>query len=316
MAGRALKNSPMISSYDAGFDIGGTQIKFGLVDRDGRLGQKGRVRSPGAMAEILAVVKETWTGLKRRAPGPIRSCGFGIAGFYSIKERKILQSPNYPSLNGYPILPALRRIIDVPVRIGNDANMAAYGEFRHGAGRDVRSLVLFTVGTGIGGGIVLDGKLWEGEGGFAGELGHITVNPEGEPCKCGKRGCLETEASAPRMVRNFQTLTGRTDVTDSREVYLLAKAGDPAALESFRRLAYWLGIGIGITITSLNPEKILIGGGVVSAGKLLLGPVVEEARRRSHPIPFAGCSIEKASLGNDAGLVGAAAWARLKDGRG
>jgi glucokinase len=305
----------MTSAFDAGFDIGGTLIKYGLVDRDGRLVRKGRIRSPETMSGILAVLEETWAGLKKKAPGPVRSCGFGIAGFYSTRERKILQSPNYPSLNGYPILPALRKIIEVPVRIGNDANMAAYGEFRHGAGRGARSLVLLTVGTGIGGGVILDGKLWEGQGGYAGELGHITVNPDGELCGCGRRGCLETEASAPRLVRNFRSLANRDDVTDSREVFLLAKTGDPAALESFRRLAYWLGIGIGIVVTALNPEKVLIGGGVVSAGKLLLGPVVEEARRWSHPIPFAGCRIEKAALGNEAGLVGAAAWARLGAGR-
>lgn len=305
----------MTSSFDAGFDIGGTRLKFGLVDQDGRIVRKGGVRSPETMAEFLAVLEETWSGLKRQAPGPIRSCGFGIAGFYSIRERKLLQSPNYPILDGYPLLPALRKFIDVPIRIGNDANMAAYGEYKHGAGRGARSLVLLTVGTGIGSGIILDGKLWEGQGGYAGEIGHITVNPEGEPCNCGNRGCLETEAAAPRMVRNFQALTGRTDVTDSRQVYLLAKAGDPAALESFRRLAYWLGIGIGIVINMLNPEKILIGGGVVSAGKLLLDPVAEEARKRSHRISYAGCRIEKAALGNDAGLVGAAAWARLRAGR-
>src|SRR5512138_597980 len=305
----------MTSAYDAGFDIGGTQIKYGLVDRDGRLVQKGKVRSPEAMADILDVLAETWTGLKAKAPGPIRSCGFGIAGFYSTKERKILQSPNYPSLNGYPILPALRKIVGVSVRIGNDANMAAYGEFRHGAGRGVRSLVLFTVGTGIGGGIILDGKLWEGQGGYAGELGHITVNPDGERCGCGRVGCLETEASAPRLVRNYKALSGRTDVSDSREVYLRAKAGDQAALESFGKLAYWLGIGIGIIVTALNPEKVIIGGGVVSAGRLLLDPVAAEARRWSHPTPFAGCRVEKATLGNDAGLVGAAAWAGLKAGR-
>ena len=304
----------MTSSYDAGFDIGGTQIKFGLVDRDGRLVKKGKARSPEAMAEILAVLGETWTSLKRSAPGPVRSCGFGIAGFYSTKERRILQSPNYPSLNGYPILPALRKIIDVPIRIGNDANMAAYGEYEHGAGRGARSLVLLTVGTGIGGGIILDGKLWEGEGGYAGELGHITVNPDGEVCGCGRRGCLETEASAPRLVRNFQALSGRTDVVDSRDVYLLAKAGDRAARESFGRLAHWLGIGIGIIVTALDPEKVIIGGGVVSAGRLLMDPLVAEARRWSHPIPFAGCRVERAALGNDAGLVGAAAWARRGSG--
>ena len=302
----------MKTHYDAGFDIGGTRLKYGLIDSEGRLVLKGKVDSPEAMADTLAVLEEVWGSLKKKAPGPIRSCGFGIAGFYSRKEQKILQSPNYPSLNGFPLVPALRKFIDVPFRIGNDANMAAYGEFAHGAGRGARSLVLLTIGTGIGSGIILDGKLWEGEGGYAGEIGHITVNPEGDPCNCGGRGCLETEASAPRIVKNYQALTGRTDVADSRDVYLLAKAGDPAALESFRKCAYYLGIGLGIVINLLNPEKILIGGGVVSAGKFLLGPAVEEARRRSHRISFAGCRIEKASLGNDAGLAGAAAWARLK----
>jgi glucokinase len=304
----------MKTTYDAGFDIGGTRLKYGLIDSEGRLVFKGQARSPEAMADILGVLEETWALLKRKSPGPVRSCGFGIAGFYSRKEHKILQSPNYPSFNGFPLVPAFRKFIDVPFRIGNDANMAAFGEFEHGAGKGAQSLVLLTIGTGIGSGIILDGKLWEGAGGYAGEIGHITVNPEGDPCNCGGRGCLETEASAPSIVKNYQALTKRTDVADSRDIYLLAKTGDPAALESFRKCAYYLGIGLGIVINLLNPEKILIGGGVVSAGKFLLGPAVEEARRRSHPISFAGCRIEKASLGNNAGLTGAAAWARLKAG--
>jgi glucokinase len=304
----------MKTPCDAGFDIGGTRLKYGLIDSAGRLVFKGQTRSPEAIADILGVLEETWALLKRKAPGPVRSCGFGIAGFYSRKEHKIIQSPNYPSLDGFPLVPAFRKFIDVPFRIGNDANMAAFGEFKYGAGRGAQSLVLLTIGTGIGSGIILDGKLWEGEGGYAGELGHITVNPEGTPCPCGGRGCLETEASAPSIVRNFQALTGRTDAVDSRDIYILAKAGVPAAIESFRKCAYYLGIGLGIVINFLNPEKILIGGGVVSAGKFLLGPAVEEARRRSHRISFAGCRIEKASLGNDAGLAGAAAWARLKAG--
>jgi len=304
----------MKTFYDAGFDIGGTQVKYGLIDYEGRLVFKGKVRSPEAIADFLAALEGAWAILGRKSPGPIRSCGFGVAGFYSLKQKRIIQSPNYPALDGYPLVPAFRKFIDAPFRIGNDANMAAFGEYKHGAGRGARSLVLLTIGTGIGSGIILDGKLWEGEGGYAGELGHITVNPEGDPCPCGGRGCLETEASAPRIVKNYRALAGGTDVTDARDVYLLAKAGDAAALESFRRCAYYLGIGLGIVINLLNPEKILIGGGVVSAGKFLLGPAVEETRRRSHRISFAGCRIEKAALGNDAGLVGAAAWARLKAG--
>lgn len=305
----------MTSSFDAGFDIGGTDIKYGLVDRDGRLAYKSKVHSPETIEGILGALEQAWTRLKKSAPGPIRSCGFGIAGFYSLRERKVLQSPNCPSLDGYSLIPALRRFIDVPIRAGNDANMAAFGEFKHGAGQGVRSLVLLTIGTGIGSGLILDGKLWQGEGGYAGEIGHIPVNPEGAACACGGRGCLETEASAPRLVRDFRALTGRTDVTESKQVYLLAKDGDAAAMESFRRLAYWLGIGLGTVINLLDPELILLGGGVVSAGRVLLDPVVEEARRRSNPLSFAGCRIEKAALGNDAGLVGAAAWARLADRR-
>jgi len=307
----------MKTYYDAGFDIGGTQVKYGVIDPEGRLVFKSRVRSPEDIDDFLAALKEAWISLKAKTPGAVRSCGFGVAGFYSLRQKKVIQSPNYPALDGYPLVPAFRRFIDVPFRIGNDANMAAFGEYKHGAGRGVRSLVLLTVGTGIGSGIILDGKLWEGEGGYAGELGHITVNPEGDPCPCGGRGCLETEASAPRLVKNYRSLTGETSVADARDVYLLAQAGDAAALESFKRCAYYLGIGLGIVINLLNPEKILVGGGVVSAGKLLLGPAVEEARRRSHRVSFAGCRIEKAALGNGAGLVGAAAWARLmRRGRG
>ena len=305
----------MTASFDAGFDIGGTDIKFGLVGRDGRIVRRGRVRSPETMAGILDALREAWASLKAKAPGPVRSCGFGVAGFYSARKRRILQSPNCPALDGYPLVPALRRFIEVPVRVHNDADMAAFGEFRHGAGRGARSLVLLTVGTGIGSGIVLGGKLWEGEDGFAGELGHIPVNPEGEPCNCGARGCLETEASAPKIVRDYLALSGRTGVTEAREVHALARAGDPAALESFRRCAYWLGIGLGTVVNMLNPGMILLGGGVLAAGRLLLDPVVEEARRRSNPLPFAGCRIARAALGNDAGLIGAAAWARLGAGR-
>jgi glucokinase len=300
------------ASCYAGFDLGGTQLKYGVVDVEGRLVLKGKIPSPGSMKELLAAVEEIWLLLKADSPGRVLACGFGFAGFFSLKDQKILHSPNYPSLNNFDLVPALRRFIDVPFRIDNDANMAAYGEFRHGAGRGTQSLVLLTVGTGIGSGIILGGELWQGKCGFAGELGHITVNPEGDLCKCGSRGCLETEASAPKIVRNYLALTGTSAPATSRDVYLLAKKGDKAALESFVRCAYYLGIGLGIVINFLNPEKILIGGGVVSAGKYLLAPAIEEARRRSHRVSFACCRIEKATLGNDAGLIGAAAWARAR----
>jgi glucokinase len=299
----------------AGFDLGGTQLKYGAIDGDGRLVLRGKVASPGSMPELLEALSAIWVRIKADSPGAVTACGFGFAGFYSFKDRKILHSPNYPSLNNFDLVPALRRFIDVPFRINNDANMAAYGEYLYGAGRGTQSLVLLTVGTGIGSGIVLDGGLWQGKCGFAGELGHITVNPEGSLCKCGNRGCLETEVSAPKIVSHYLALTGAREFVTSRDVYLLARKGDGAARESFARCAYYLGIGLGIVINFLNPEKILVGGGVVSAGNYLLKPAIEEARLRSHRVSFACCRIERATLGNDAGLVGAAAWARA-GGRG
>ncbi len=297
-------------SHYAGYDFGGTRLKFGLIETKGTVVRKDSVPSPPTMEGLLSLFRETWADLRRTCPGRIRACGFGFAGFYSLKEQRFLQSPNYPPLDGYPLVPALRGIIDVPFSIDNDANLAAFGEYRHGAGRGTQSLVLLTVGTGIGAGVILEGRLWQGACGFAGEIGHITVNPEGALCNCGNTGCLETEASASNIVKNYIGSTGTTGVLTSEDIHRRAKEGDKAALESFAKCGYYLGIGLGTVINLLNPEMILIGGGVVSAGKFLLGPAIEEARRRSHRVSFSCCRIRRASLGNDAGLIGAAAWAR------
>jgi len=300
------------SSCYAGFDLGGTQLKYGLIDSSGRIVHKDKIPSPGTLDGLLSAIGDIWRDLKGATPGKVKACGFGFAGFFSLAEQKILSSPNYPSLDNVNIVPSLRRIIDVPFCIDNDANVAAFGEYVYGAGRGAQSLVFLTVGTGIGSGIILDGELWHGKCGFAGELGHITVNPEGDICNCGNRGCLETEASGPKLVKNYRARTGSEEELTPKDIYLRARSGDKAALESFARCGYYLGIGLGIAINFLNPEKILIGGGVAAAGKYLLAPAVAEARRRSHRISFACCRIEKAVLGNDAGLIGAAAWARAR----
>ncbi len=201
--------------------------------------------------------------------------------------------------------------MDAPFRIDNDANMAAYGEWKHGAGRDAHSLVLLTIGTGVGSGIILDGKLWQGRCGFAGEIGHITVNPNnGTKCNCGNFGCLETEVSAPSIVRNYVALAGSDEELTSEDVYNRAKQGDAHALESFSACGYYLGIGLGIVINLLNPGMIVLGGGVMAGGEFLMEAAVAQARKRSHRVSFACATIAKASLANDAGLIGAAAWAR------
>lgn len=299
----------------AGFDLGGTQLKYGLINASGKIIHKSQAPSPPDIKSLMELIQRIWAELDRKYPKQIKSAGFGFAGFFSLKHKKIMKSPNYPALDNFPLFPALKKIIPVPFAVHNDANLAAYGEYLYGSARRVHSLVFLTVGTGLGSGLILEGELWQGKGGFAGELGHITVNPEGLRCGCGNVGCLETEVSAPALVRNYLQFSGRPgnkEKLTARDVYLRARDGDRAARKSFERCGYFLGIALGIVINFLNPEKIIIGGGVMKAGHWLLKPAVAEARRRSIAPAFATCEIGKARLGNEAGLMGAAAWARHK----
>jgi glucokinase len=293
----------------AGFDLGGTQLKYGLIDAEGRILYKDKAPTPRSIEGFIRLVGEIWRSLKARSAEPILAAGFGIPGIYDLRSRKILQSPNYPGLDEFDLQPALARVIDAPLRVDNDANMAAYGEYAYGAGRGGSSLVLLTVGTGIGGGIILGGRLWQGGCGYAGEVGHIIVHPDGEMCNCGLQGCLEAEASATAIVRHYLRAAGSREPLTAEEIYHRAKSGDAAAGEAFGRAGFYLGIGLGILINLLNPEKILLGGGVMTTGELLLEPAVAEARNRSYKASFACCAIERASLGNDAGMIGSAAWA-------
>ena len=304
----SLKKSEM--SLYAGFDLGGSELKYGLINEKGKIVFKGKASSPATIDGLLEIIRSVWESMKSQEKKKIRAVGFGFAGFYSLKEKKILQSPNYPSLDNFDLQPALSQIIDVPFRIDNDANMAAFGEWKAGAGQDVNSLVLLTIGTGIGSGIILEGKLWHGVCGFAGEIGHITVNPIGERCKCGNYGCLETEAAAPKIVKNYNTLRKANENISAREVFLRAKKGDKAARQSFSQAGYFLGIGLSVAISLLNPEKIILGGGVMTTGDYLLPAAIAEAEKRSVRAAFKCCSIEKAWLGNDAGFIGASFWAK------
>lgn len=300
----------MTAPVYAGFDLGGTQIKFGLIDGSGAILFKDKSPTPSSIGELLTLIGDQWKELEKRAPGPVASAGFGIPGIYDLKRKKILQSPNIPGLDDFDLYPAIAAHIPAPFLVENDANVAAFGEWKFGAGRGVSSLAFLTIGTGVGGGIVLDDKLWRGSCGFAAEIGHVVVNPSGRLCNCGIRGCLETEAAAPAIVRKYQALTGRESPVSTEDIYYRARDGEPAAREAFAQAGAFLGIGLGMLINLLNPEKILLGGGVMTTGEYLLGPAVEEARRRSYPASFACCRIERASLGNDAGLIGAAAWGR------
>ena len=294
----------------AGFDLGGTQIKHGLIDNRGKVLTKGRVPTPTKIEELICLLERIWKKLKRQHKEPIAACGFGFPGIFHTQEKKIYQSPNFPELDCFDLKPALSRFIDVPFFLNNDANMAVFGEYQSGAGQGVQSLILLTIGTGVGTGIILDGKLWQDLCGFAGELGHATVNPQGDECSCGSRGCLETEVSAPKIAKTYKGLKNIEKEIEAEDIFHKAKEGDPEARKAYALSGHYLGIGLSIAINLLNPEKILLGGGVMEAAEFLLPPALQEAQKRSFSASFECCTIEKAALGNDAGFIGAALWTK------
>ncbi len=296
----------------AGFDLGGTQLKYGLVDGSGKVIQESQIETPKNMESLLLALREIWKALKDKKDHIIHAAGFGFPGIFSLKEQKILQSPNYPDIDNISLIPALSQFIDVPFCLNNDANMAAFGEYKCGAAKNTHSLVLLTIGTGVGSGIILNGQIWEGSCGFAGEMGHVVVNPEGDPCNCGSQGCLETEVSAPKIVKNYLVLRPSHEDITAKEVSRRAHNEDKAARLAFAEAGRYLGIGLSLAINLLNPEKILLGGGVMEAGEFLLAPALEEAARRSFKASFRCCRIERAILGNKAGFIGAALWAKEK----
>ncbi len=294
----------------AGFDLGGTNLKYGLTDSTGNIIFNSKTATPPTIKELLKLLEKLWNDLKRKEKRKVAAIGFGFPGIFSLDQQRILQSPNYVELDNFDLIPALSEFIEVPFWVNNDANMAAFGEYKCGAGQGAHSLIFLTIGTGLGAGIILDGKLWRGKCGFAGELGHVTVNPEGERCNCGGQGCLETEVSAPKIVRNYNMMRKKDEKISGEEVFARAKKGEMAARQAFAQAGYFLGIGLGIAMNLLNPDKILLGGAVMSAGKLLLSPALEEVKRRSYKASYKCCTIEKASLGNKAGFLGSALWAK------
>jgi len=202
----------------------------------------------------------------------------------------------------------------LPAFLENDANVAALGEQWRGAGQGSANMVMVTIGTGIGGGIVLDGRLYTGANGAAGELGHAVIEPGGPQCSCGRRGCLETLTSATAMVRmareamdrGVKTELSKEENLEARDIIMAARAGDRLALEIVEKAAYYLGIGLGNIINILNPDTIVIGGGVSRAGELLFEPLCRAARENCLESAGSIVRIVPAQLGNDAGFVGAA----------
>jgi glucokinase len=296
-------------------DLGGTNIRFGLVDRSGRILRRHRAPMPAVadrsiLCRVLA--ERILSFLERsRNVAVTEAVAIGFAGLTMAEKGYVYFAPNISRLSDIELGPDLAGIIGMPVQVENDANCAALGEYWRGAGMGVDSLFLFTLGTGVGGGLVVGGRLWDGHDGIAGEVGHTIIDLDGPRCGCGNRGCLEALASATAVVREYRkakrlkSKRAREAVT-ARAVVQKARQGEPAAVRVISAAARALGTGIANVYNLINPELILIGGGLSRAGSLLIGPATRCAREIV-PAPLrARIRVKRAKLGDDAGLLGAA----------
>jgi glucokinase len=308
-----------------GVDVGGTKIAAGAVDENGRIVRRVRVSTPATTAEAVeAGIVEAIRRITAEDLA-VTAVGLAIAGFVDEKRSMLRFAPNLP-MRERPLRDLISAEVDLPVVVENDANAAAWGEFRFGGGRGGTDVVLVTVGTGLGGGIVLGGRLFRGSFGAAGEFGHMRVVPDGLPCGCGKRGCWEQYTSGSALIRQTRALARQDPVAAARLLELAggdpesiigrmvteaAAEGDPASLGLLAELGGWLGQGVADLADVLDPAVVVVGGGVSEAGDLLLEPARVAYREglsaADHRMLL---RITAAQLGNDAGLIGAADLAR------
>lgn len=311
-------------SLTCGVDIGGTKILGGVVDETGEIVEELRVESPATDVEAIEKAVIDLVG-RLRERHEIEAVGVGAAGYVDKSRSIVMFAPNI-AWRDVDLKAELEDGTGLPVVIENDANVAAWGEFRFGAGHDVDDLLLVTVGTGVGGGVVLDGELFRGAFGVGAEIGHLRVVPNGLLCGCGNLGCLEQYGSGSALVREARRAAaggsllarhlldlagGEVEAITGPMITEAARGGDPFSIEQLADLGRWLGEGLASLAAVLDPAVIVLGGGVSEAGELLLGPVRQafgaNLTGRGHR-PLA--EVRRARLGNRAGLIGAADLAR------
>jgi len=303
-----------------GVDLGGTNLRTALVSPDGEILDKHKEATQAADGWMKVVARLIDNIKRQKEKGAqngmeVSSVGVGAPGVILVNKGIVVKSPNFPDWNNLPLKSELEKALNIPVFIENDANAAALGEKWRGAGRDVASMILLTLGTGVGGGIILDNKVWHGADGMAGEIGHMTLIPDGRSCTCGNNGCLEMYASARGIVRSYReelekrNLSATAKDITSEKVYQAAREGDAVARGVMKDMGRMLGIGIASLINIFNPERVVIGGGVKDAWSLFIGATHEEIMKRAFQVPAERTEIVPSSLGDDAGMVGAAAVA-------
>lgn len=297
-----------MAEYSIGLDLGGTNLRAAAVGRDGVMMGKvsGRTQFSEGREAILRDMVEAIAGLRTEfGENHLAGIGIGVPGFISMKEGVIKNCANIPALENFPIRDEIGHRLETTVILENDANAAALGEKWIGAGRDVDDLVMLTLGTGIGGGIISGGKVLRGFSGMAGELGHITAVPYGNPCGCGNRGCVEKHASATAITA-MARMMGLGQNPTAKDVYDMAIAGNEKARLIFVSMGEAIGIVLAMLINAFNFPLYLIAGGVIASWDLFAPPMLAEAKRRSVTFRLTDTRVEKAQLGNEAGLYGAA----------
>ena len=309
----------MEKKYVVGVDLGGTKIYTALVDLEGNiikektvetLAQEGEKAVLGRLIETISYVID---GTDKSL---IKSIGIGSPGPLDVKNGIIIESANLPFKN-FEIVKNIRETYDLPTYLDNDANVATLGEFMFGAGKGTENMVFITASTGIGGGAVLNGKLFRGATGNALEIGHMTVSTEGPRCGCGNLGCAEALGSGTAIGKrakeavstNVTTSLKNYDNVTAKEVFKEAANGDRVAKNILNTSLTYLGIAVANTITNFDPEKVVVGGGVVNGGDIVIDTIRNVVEERCMAAFVENCAIEKAVLGGKAGVLGAAALA-------
>src|SRR5215210_4439920 len=314
-----MSAQPSNEQLYVGVELCASSARAALVNAAGEV--LARRESALAAVDLAAQIARLVSELRDAAPAGVAAVGVGVPGLVNPQTGRVVISSDIPSVVREDLRASLAQATGLPVALDNDANAGALGEYVAGAGRGSRNMFYVTIGTGIGGALVLDGRLWRGASGFAGEFGHITIDPEGIECTCGNVGCLETVASAPNIVRRTHDRLMRDSTSSlsrlglnknftAADIAHEAQNGDDFAAMMIGRTGRYIGTAIASVINLLNTERVVLGGGVMEAGELILDPIVQEARRRSFQPNFESTQIVAATLGADAVSIGAALLAR------
>ena len=313
--------SAMTKKYRVGVDVGGTNVKVALVDKTGSIVYTDTVPTRAEMGyeyTISNIIKAISDVIKESkvTKDAVEGIGFGFPGQIDCDNGIVRLAPNIPGWVDIPIADIVSKEFGVPVKVDNDVRCAALAELNYGAGKGTTNMICITVGTGIGSGLIVNGKLVRGASNAAGELGHIKLQMEGGPlCGCGDQGCLEAFASGPAIVAMAEEYIKGGKSTKYRElakneitpyyVCEAAKQGDVVAKKIFEIIGTYIGTGLASVVNLLNPEKIVIGGGVADAGDFLFNPIKDALKKRTMPIQGAAVQVVHAELGNTAGVIGA-----------